>query len=148
MPDVFRTTRRVEFCETDAAGIAHFSAFLLYMEQAEHALLRSVGLSVSSTHPASVTGQPPLHLSWPRVKVECEYHSAARFEAELQIAVSIARLGEKSVSYAFEITEHDRLVATGRMTSVCCSVSPTAPLRAVPIPDDIRARLAPFVFGA
>lgn len=45
-PEGFHWRRRVEFSETDMAGIAHFSSFIIYMEQAEHALLRSLGTSV------------------------------------------------------------------------------------------------------
>ena len=30
-PQEFTTTRRVEFRDTDAAGIMHFSVFFLYM---------------------------------------------------------------------------------------------------------------------
>ena len=50
MPNGFQFERRVEFCETDAAGIAHFSSLIVYMEQAEHALLRSLGLSVAAAN--------------------------------------------------------------------------------------------------
>ena len=46
MPQSFRTSRRVEFRDTDAAGIVHFSVFFTWMEAAEHELLRSLGLSV------------------------------------------------------------------------------------------------------
>src|SRR5213078_989612 len=46
MPAVFRTTRRVEFADTDMAGIVHFANFFRYMESAEHEFLRSHGLSV------------------------------------------------------------------------------------------------------
>jgi acyl-CoA thioesterase FadM len=42
----FSLERRVEFCDTDSAGIAHFSSVAVYMEQAEHALFRSLGMSV------------------------------------------------------------------------------------------------------
>ena len=45
MSTAFVTSRRVEFSDTDAAGIVHFVAFFRMMEQAEHELLRSVGLS-------------------------------------------------------------------------------------------------------
>ena len=38
MSSPFVTTRRVEFCQTDAAGIMHFAAFFELMEQAEHEL--------------------------------------------------------------------------------------------------------------
>ena len=46
MGQVFKTQRRVEFRDTDTAGIVHFSNFFAYMEQAEHALLRSIDLGV------------------------------------------------------------------------------------------------------
>ena len=32
----FHTTRRIQFAETDMAGIVHFSNFFRYMEEAEH----------------------------------------------------------------------------------------------------------------
>ncbi len=83
MAEVFRTTRRVEFRETDAAGIAHFSAFLCYMEQAEHDLLRTLDWSVMIPH--EETG----YLSWPRVHVECDFQGTVQFEDVLDIAVDI-----------------------------------------------------------
>ena len=41
--------RRVEFAETDAAGIVHFSVFFRYMEEAEHALWRNAGMASSTS---------------------------------------------------------------------------------------------------
>ena len=52
MATAFVTSRRVEFSDTDAAGIMHFVAFFRMMEQAEHELLRSVGLSVVMHEPS------------------------------------------------------------------------------------------------
>ncbi len=49
MSEAYRTTRRVEFRDTDAAGIVHFSAFFFYMESVEHEFLRQLGLSVHAT---------------------------------------------------------------------------------------------------
>ena len=34
--------RKVEFSDTDMAGIVHFSRLIIFMENAEHAFLRSV----------------------------------------------------------------------------------------------------------
>ena len=48
MPTEFSIPRRVQFSETDMAGIAHFSNFFRMMEEVEHAFFRSVGLSVSN----------------------------------------------------------------------------------------------------
>ncbi len=43
----FQITRRVEFGDTDMAGIMHFSNFFRFMEVAESDFLRSRGLNVS-----------------------------------------------------------------------------------------------------
>ena len=49
MPYEFKLTRRVEFAETDMAGIVHFANFFRMMEAAEHAFFRSVGFSITVT---------------------------------------------------------------------------------------------------
>ena len=46
MPSEFTVRRRVEFSETDMAGIVHYSNFFRYMETVEHAFYRSLGFSV------------------------------------------------------------------------------------------------------
>src|SRR5436190_21238695 len=106
MSTAFLTSRRVEFSDTDAAGLMHFVAFFRMMEQAEHDLLRSVGLSVVM-HDAD--GQ----ISWPRVSARCDFQVAARFEDLLDIEVRIMRLGERSVTYAHRFLRDDAVIASG-----------------------------------
>ncbi|MCA9268248.1 MAG: acyl-CoA thioesterase, partial [Planctomycetales bacterium] len=113
MAQRFRTTRRVEFRDTDAAGIAHFSVYFNYMEEAEHALWRHLGLSVEEASADHV-------VSWPRVSAKCDYQSAARFEETLDIEVAVARLGEKSVTFRFALTRDGGPIAAGEVTAVCC----------------------------
>ena len=137
----FRTTRRVEFCDTDAAGILHFSAFFQLMEQAEHELLRSVGLSV-------VMSDPQGKISWPRVSTKCDFRSAVHFEEELAIDVSIGQLGTKSVTYAFAVTCAGRDVAAGEITSVCCRIREGEPPQPIEIPDWFRQKLSAFASDA
>lgn len=141
MPEVFSTKRRVEFRETDAAGIAHFSAFLCYMEQAEHDLLRSIDWSVMLPH--GETG----YLSWPRVHVEADFQGTVQFEDVLDIAVNIPRLGAKSVTYGFQFTCQGRQIATGKTIAVCCHVGTDRTLESIDIPDPLRNRLARFVIS-
>lgn len=129
----YRTQRRVEFRDTDAAGIAHFTAFFSYMEEVEHEFLRSVCLSVISRDAAGV-------LSWPRVSAQCDYCGAVRFEDLLDIELSLDRIGEKSVTYGFRFQHNGRQVAEGRLTAVCCRMEPDGP-RSVPIPADVVAKL-------
>ena len=134
---LFRTTRRVEFRDTDAAGIIHFSAFLFYMESVEHEFLRHLGLSVLTADAAGT-------ISWPRVSVGCEFASAVRFEDELEIALRLERLGNKSVTYEFEFTCQGRAIANGHTVAVCCRMQPDAPPESIPIPEPIAAKLRAF----
>jgi acyl-CoA thioester hydrolase len=136
----FRTTRRMEFVDTDAAGIVHFSRFFLFMESAEHELLRSVGLSV-------LTPQGSGHLSWPRVSVMCDYLRPAYFENVLTIAVAIERLGDKSVTYLHEFWLEGQLIASGKMTVVCCLMQAGSAPVSQSIPVAIREKLTPFVLS-
>jgi 4-hydroxybenzoyl-CoA thioesterase/acyl-CoA thioester hydrolase len=130
----FRTTRRVEFCETDAAGIAHFSAFFIYMEQAEHEMLRQLGLSVSMRDDQGEIG-------WPRVSASCEFSRPAKFEDVLEIEVTVERLGKCSVAYDFRFLRGGDLLATGKMSAVCCRLRPGQLPRAMAIPDAIARKL-------
>ena len=138
MSGTFTTNRRVEFCHTDAAGIAHFSAFFTFMEQAEHELLRSVGLSV-------VMQDGSQTVSWPRVSATCDFVGAAKFEDVLQIDVDIERLGNKSVTYAFRFSHSGAEIANGRITTVCCHIESGVPPRSIPIPADISEKLRAFL---
>ena len=132
---LFRTTRRVEFCDTDAAGIVHFARFFVYMETAEHELLRSVGLSVMQPD-----GEH--HISWPRVSVACDFQKPARFDDVLTIEVSVTAMSDKSVTYAFRLLRDDQLLATGKTTAVCCRIVQGQPPKSISIPEEIRTKLA------
>lgn len=140
---VFHHSRRVEFCETDAAGIAHFGALIVYLEQAEHAFLRAVGTTVFSKT-VDFDGRQLPSISWPRVRVECDFTGAAHFEDLLDLAVSVDRIGEKSITYHFDVTCQSRPICTGKVTAVCCQVIPGQPLLGIRIPDDFRERVAPY----
>lgn len=131
----FQAQRRVEFRDTDAAGIVHFSAFFPMMESVEHEFLRSIGVAVMPPH------DDANRLSWPRISVACDFHGPARFEDLLSFAIHIERIGESSVTYRFEIACESNRVATGKIVVVCCHVAEGGKLRKVSIPDEIRSRL-------
>ena len=130
----FRTKRRIEFGDTDMAGIVHFSQFFRFMESAECEFLRSRGLSVKLDWEGQTIG-------FPRVSATCDYVKPATFEDVLDVAVSIDRVGTKSVTYAFEFTRGDDLIARGKVTSCCVSVGPRNRIEGIAIPATYRARL-------
>lgn len=126
--------RRLEFRDTDAAGLAHFSTYFTFMEEAEHEFIRRRGLSVLM-HDADGP------LSWPRVAAKCDFTGPIRFEDEIAIEVGIGRLGEKSATYVFTFRKGEQIVARGEMTSVCCRLAHEGPPRAIAIPEEIREQL-------
>ena len=130
----FRTTRRVEFCDTDMAGIVHFGNFFRYMESAEVEFLRSRGLSVRMDWNGDKIG-------FPRVSANCDYNRPARFEDLIEIAVTIRSIGRKSGTYGFEFTREGGAIANGQISSVCCRIAPGQSLQSIEIPPEIRARL-------
>jgi YbgC/YbaW family acyl-CoA thioester hydrolase len=134
MAEPFRTTRRVEFVDTDMAGIVHFSNFFRWMESAEVEFLRARGLSVKLPWEGQVLG-------FPRVSASCDYLRPARFQDVLDIAVRVERIGRKSVTYAFEFSLDGAVIARGRVSSVCCRVRPGHDIESVPIPAALRAVL-------
>jgi acyl-CoA thioester hydrolase len=127
--------RRVEFCDTDMAGMMHFSNFFRFMEFAEQEFRRSRGLSVNWVEGAG-------HFGFPRVSATCDYLKPARFEHVLDIAVTVDKVGGKSVTFSFEFRHAGEVIARGEMTSVCCLVGTGGAIQAVAIPDAIRAKLA------
>ena len=134
----FRVRRRVEFRDTDAAGIVHFSAFFPMMEAAEHELLRSLGVAVLPAHDAAS------RLTFPRVAVSCSFQGPARFEDWLDIDVSVAKIGQTSITYHFGIHCEDRPIATGQFTVVCCYLTHGGELRKADVPESLRNQLSTY----
>ena len=133
----FEVTRRVEFHETDLAGIVHFANFFRYMEAAEHEFLRSLGHHIHGKTDGLETG-------WPRVNATCDYRRPARFGDLLTIRVTIAEVRTRSVRYAFEFLAEGETLATGSLTAAHVELAGEE-IKAVPIPDDLRAELGAYV---
>src|SRR6267142_3905450 len=112
----FKAIRRVEFSETDMAGIVHYSNFFRYMETAEHGFFRSLGFSVVMEHFETPMG-------WPRVHAECDYRQPLRFEDEVEIHLLVSEKKSKSLSYLFKFRKMNGPtpveVARGALTVVC-----------------------------
>jgi acyl-CoA thioester hydrolase len=130
----FRIRRRVEFGDTDMAGIAHFANFFRYMEVAETDFLLARGLCVAW----EASGQ---RFGFPRVSVGCDFKRPVRFRDVLEIAVTVEEVGRKSVRYRFDFTHEGKDVAVGRITAVCCRTTPDHGIESIEIPTNVRERL-------
>lgn len=147
---VFRTSRRVEFRDTDAAGLAHFSVFFVWMESVEHEFWRHLGeplvMPLGPTPQAGVVTHPRPSpggdiISWPRVAAACDYEGAVRFGDVLAVELAVERVGRTSVRFGFRFAIGSQTVAVGSMTAVRCILRPGERPEPVRIPEVLRERL-------
>ena len=129
---MFRYKRRVEFAETDMAGIVHFSMYFRYMEEAEHALWRAAGLSIAT---------PGAPVGWPRVSASCDFKAPLHFEDEFEVTVEIARVARRTIDYVFTIILRGRPIASGSISIACVRRTPGEPMRSTDLPPDVVAKL-------
>ena len=132
--NTFVMSRRVEFMDTDMAGIVHFTAFFRYMETAEHELFRSMGLSIAEQ-------RKDRQLGWPRVSCRFDFKNALRFPDEFEVHMSVTKVGRRSVTYEAKIVRDGILLANGQSTSTCCRMDPAGILHPIDIPSDIAEKL-------
>lgn len=83
-------TARVEWIDTDAAGIHHHTSVVRYAEAAEAQLVRELGLN-------------DYFPSVPRVHWEIDYESPLQFGQQVTVVMEVARLGASSMTLGFEI---------------------------------------------
>jgi YbgC/YbaW family acyl-CoA thioester hydrolase len=137
MAHEFRLRRRVEFSETDMAGIVHYSNFFRYMESAEHAFFRSLGFSI-------VTREVDPPVGWPRVHASCDYMAPLRFEDEFEIQLLVTEKKSKSLTYEFRFRKMDGdasvEIARGALTVVCVRHKGNR-MKAATIPEAIAAKI-------
>jgi acyl-CoA thioester hydrolase len=128
LPDPARVVvrRRIEWMDTDAAGIYHWTTVFRLAEAAEAALHTALGIA-DFTFGAT-----------PRVAVEARFARSLRFNDPVEVSLTVTRVGRTSVAYALAIDGEAGRAAQGAVTSVLID---RATGRATPWPDEIRAAL-------
>lgn len=159
----FQSLQQVQFRDTDAAGIAHFSVFFNWMERTEHQMLRYFGTSV-------VQQEGGRTLSWPRVATDCHFRQPLKFEDVFGVELTVQKLGRSSATYRFQFLSPQKVtmgdedpqkrelitlgnlsptswfaqespLAEGTITAVCCHVEHGQRPQPVAIPGALREQL-------
>jgi acyl-CoA thioester hydrolase len=112
----------VEFAETDAAGMVHFSVFFRYMEEAEHAVWRETN-------------------SWPRISAHFDFKTPLRFQDEFVVQTEMASVTRSTIQWAHVLTRGDVVIGTGTVTAVYVKKLPDGTIKSTDIPDEIISRL-------
>ncbi|WP_309379929.1 acyl-CoA thioesterase [Cerasicoccus frondis] len=113
--------KKVEFSETDMAGIAHFTNFFCWMEAAEAELFESLGAPMIESENGVTAG-------WPRVRVSAEFHAPVHFRDIVEVQLTVKQVKIRAVEYAFRIyrlgEDAPVHVATASMTTVFAKRNP------------------------
>lgn len=137
----FTTTRRVEFANTDMAGIVHFANFYRWMEEAEHDFFRSLDIPIMSKPVQGNDGRTAI-IGWPRVSAQCSFQAPAHYEDVLEIHVNVERIGFKSLTFHVEFFCDGKPLAKGRMKTACCRCMADGKLESIPIPQHYLDKLS------
>jgi acyl-CoA thioesterase FadM len=131
----FIYTRRVTFPEADPAGIAHFSNFARWVEEAEAAFWREHAVAASSNSGGVLRG-------FPKVVFTIRFRSPVRFDDEIAIGLRPEVLPASVVKWHFSIRRGETLCASGEMTVVYAESDPRAgELRRIALPPAFVAVL-------
>ena len=126
---------RIYYEDTDLSGLVYHANYLRYMERGRSEFFRSAGI----TRLAALEDPEPT--AWTLRRIALEFLRPARLDDLIEVHTRCVALSGARMSAAQEIHRGDALLAKGEVEACVIALS-GKPRR---IPDDIRARLAPFV---
>ncbi|NBD38476.1 MAG: acyl-CoA thioesterase [Verrucomicrobia bacterium] len=134
--------RRVEFSQTDAAGLAHFSTFFFFMEAAEAELFRGLDLPLLQKGAEAATG-------FPRSDVQCRFRRPLAFGDLVETRLSLREVTTRRLHYGFLfLNEAGKRVATGTMTTVFARRERGGELAAADLPASWQELFAEWMKAA
>ena len=139
MAKTFSTKRRIRFSHCDPAGIVFFVNFFdMISSTVEDWFGDAVGLPFNEMHLKRRIG-------FPIVNTGCEFFRPCHLGDILETELSIAHLGRSSIQFTIRghVKGEEKFQARHKVALMSLDT-----LRALPIPDDLRAKMSPYVVAA
>ena len=132
---VFSTRITVNFGDTDPAGLVYFPNIFHFCHIAMERFFQEVcGVSYSK-----LTGEQ--HVGFPTVQIDGEFTIPLRYGDEIEITMTVSKVGTKSISLSYKVTNSEGLpCAEVSQVIVAMDLSNHS---SIPIPDSIRQTLQP-----
>jgi 4-hydroxybenzoyl-CoA thioesterase len=128
----FRTRIPVRFADVDHAGIVYYPVFLHYFHVTFEEMFRErMGAA------AYVSLLDERKIGFPAVATRTSYSAPLRFGDEVDVEMSVTRLGGKSITFAYRATRVADQVLSAE-GEVVCAVVDLVGFQAVSIPEDLR----------
>src|SRR5262245_25222410 len=141
----FTIEERVRWGDVDAASIIFYGSYIRFFEIAETELFRVAGIPYGKVFDR-------LDIWLPRVHLECDFHRAAKLDDLLEVSVCVGKIGRTSLRLNFEVRRKNEtgiiesdLIASAHFVLVSAG---RADLKPVPVPDELRRALEPYVEGS
>lgn len=125
----------VRFSDVDHAKIVYYPVFFHYFHVAFEELFRQrMGAQ------AYLDLLDKEHIGFPAVHSECDYRAPLRFADQAETAITLKRLGNKSVTLDYRVSSvQDSSRTLAAEGSVTCAVTDLVRFQAVEIPEQLRA---------
>ena len=136
MPEPFARERLIRFSHCDPAGIVYFVNFFDMVGGVVEDWFRdAVGLPFQEMHLERRIG-------FPIVNTGCEFFKPAHLGDTLRLELAIAKLGRSSIDFEVRgsVGGEQKFRARHKVALVSLDT-----WRALPIPDDMRAKMEPYV---
>jgi 4-hydroxybenzoyl-CoA thioesterase len=133
----FTSHTMIQFHHCDPAGIVFYPQFFYILSECKEEFLMHIG------HPMYRLINEK-GIGWPMVKLETEFKRPSRYGDQVDIDIEVFRIGGASLGlkYTLRGADGERLVA--KTVIVLTNMEAGKP---VPIPDDMRAALEPYLIA-
>ncbi len=133
-PDPFVHRLRVRYHECDMQGIVFNSHYYTWIDVAHTELIREVLGSFATLHGYGVDVMV--------AESSARYLASARFDQEIDIAVTLASLTNTSMTTAYTFRHGETVLAEGWIRHVCVDRDAWAK---TPWPDEVRGAFSPLL---
>jgi len=121
---------RVRYKDTDQMGVAYYSNYLVWFEEARTEFFRDKGMIYSS-----IEKEDKLFL--PVVEAYCRYKSPLKYDDLFTVITKLDEIGKKRLVFSYEVKRGSTLIATGFTKHVFINESG----KPVQIPEKIEKSL-------
>ncbi len=135
-PKTFSSERKIRFSHCDPAGIVYFVNFFdMISGCVEDWFGEAVGLTFHEMHMIR-------RLGFPIVNTGCEFFRPCHLGDTLVLDLAIGRLGRSSIEFRVRgrVGDEEKFRARHKVALISLDT-----LRALPIPEDLRAKMEPYV---
>ena len=127
----------VKWGESDPFGLVYFPIMLAWFNDTEHELLRAIGYPtdkmINESRTAFVMGD-----------IHFRFIGPAAYGDRVRTIIQLAKINESTLHWDCKAvrTESGELITEGRAIRVHAQIQEDGNLKAIPIPDDLRAALS------